>query len=89
MLVLSGNTNAEAAEAAEANERPQVRKTPSWPRSWASFSLLQLHSHRNAWANSHLLGQPNTFLALALALALDRIPLGAAVPCLGRCTSRR
>ena len=20
--------------------RPQVRKTPSWPRSWANFSLL-------------------------------------------------
>ena len=27
----------------------QVRKTPSWPRSWADFSLLQLYdSHRNA-----------------------------------------
>jgi hypothetical protein len=27
-----------------------VRKTPSWPRSWANFSLLQLYmySHRNA-----------------------------------------
>jgi hypothetical protein len=21
----------------------QVRKTPSWPRSWANFSLLQLY----------------------------------------------
>ena len=41
----------------------QVRKTPSWPRSWANFSLLPLYSHRNAWANLHLLGQPNTFLA--------------------------
>jgi hypothetical protein len=44
----------------------QVRKTLSWPRSWANFSLLsalQLCSHRNAWANLHLLGQPNTFLA--------------------------
>ena len=38
----------------------QVRKMPSWPRSWANSSLLQLYSHRNAWANSHLLGQPNT-----------------------------
>ena len=27
----------------------QVRKTPSWPRSWANFSLLWLYSHRNAW----------------------------------------
>ena len=35
-----------------------VRKTPSWPRGW------ELHSHRNAWANLHLLGKPNTFFAL-------------------------
>ena len=41
----------------------QVRKTPSWPRSWANFSLLPLCSHRNAWANLRLLGQPNSFLA--------------------------
>jgi alpha-D-xyloside xylohydrolase len=43
----------------------QVRKMPSWPRSWANFSLSQLYSHRNAWANLHILGQPNTFLASA------------------------
>ena len=41
----------------------QVRKTPSWPRSWAKSSLISLHSHRNAWANLLLLGQPETFLA--------------------------
>ena len=41
----------------------QVRKTPSWLRSWANCSLLQQYSHRHAWANLHLLGQPNTFLA--------------------------
>ena len=41
----------------------EVRKTPSWPRSWANFSLLSLYSRRNAWVNLHLLGQPNTFLA--------------------------
>ena len=41
----------------------QVRKAPSWPRSWANFSPSQLCSHRNAWANLHLLGQPDTFLA--------------------------
>jgi hypothetical protein len=34
----------------------QVRKTPSWSRSWANFSLLSLCSHRScmgqpAWAN--------------------------------------
>jgi hypothetical protein len=45
-----------------------VRKTPSWPRSWATFSLLSLYSHWNAWANLRLLecmGQPNIFLARA------------------------
>jgi hypothetical protein len=41
----------------------EVRKTPSWPRSWANFSLLSLYSRRNACANLHLLGQPNTFFA--------------------------
>jgi hypothetical protein len=25
----------------------QVRKTPSWPRSWANSSLLSLYSHKN------------------------------------------
>jgi hypothetical protein len=29
----------------------QVRNMPSWPRSWATFSPLWLHSHRNAWAD--------------------------------------
>ena len=38
----------------------QVRNTPSWPRSWANFSLFCLYSYRNARANSHPLGQPNT-----------------------------
>jgi hypothetical protein len=42
----------------------QVRKTPSWPSNWASSSPLSLHSHRNAWAHLHLLGQPNTLLAV-------------------------
>jgi hypothetical protein len=42
----------------------QVRKTPSWPRSWANFSLLWLYSYRNAWTNLHFLGQPNTFLVI-------------------------
>ena len=41
--------------------RDQVRKTSSWPRSWANFSLLYLYSHRNPWANLHLSGRPNTF----------------------------
>ena len=38
----------------------QVRKAPGWPRGWANLSLVWLHSHKNAWANSHLLGQPIT-----------------------------
>jgi hypothetical protein len=45
---------------------PQVRTTPSWPRSWANFSLLWLYSDRNTWANLRLLGQPNSFLAIQL-----------------------
>jgi hypothetical protein len=50
---------------AEASARAniQARQTPSWPRSWANFSLFWLYSHRNTWANLHLLGQPDTFLA--------------------------
>ena len=32
----------------------QVRKPPSWPRSWANSSPLSLHSHRDARGNSHL-----------------------------------
>jgi hypothetical protein len=42
-----------------------VRTTPCRPRSWANSSFLQLYPHRNAWANLHLLGQPNTVLAAA------------------------
>ena len=41
----------------------QVRRPPNWPRSWANSSLSQQYSHRNAWANLYILGQPNTFLA--------------------------
>ena len=43
--------------------RARVRKRPSWSRSWANFSLLWLYPYWNAWANLHILGQPNTFLA--------------------------
>jgi hypothetical protein len=46
----------------------QARKTPSWPRSWANSSFLQLYSRRNAWANLDLLGQPDTSLAPVLRL---------------------
>jgi hypothetical protein len=46
---------------------PPVARTsetePSWPRSWANFSLLYLYPHWNARANLYLLGQPDTFLA--------------------------
>jgi hypothetical protein len=33
------NSCRDADELAEVAERNQVRKTPSWPRSWANFSL--------------------------------------------------
>jgi hypothetical protein len=46
-----------------ASRAHQVRTTPSWPSSWANSSLLQLCSRRNAWANLHLSGQPDTLLA--------------------------
>jgi hypothetical protein len=61
-----------------------VRKTPSWPRSWANFSLLWLYSFWNAWANLHLLGQPNTFLAYAKNIEGRPIYVWRAVPPSGR-----
>jgi hypothetical protein len=39
---------ADAAAEAVLEVEAQVKKTPSWPRNWANFSLLQLHSHWNA-----------------------------------------
>jgi hypothetical protein len=42
---------------------PAVRKTPSWPRSWLGTFHRCVPTHGNAWANSHILGQPNAFLA--------------------------
>jgi hypothetical protein len=44
-------------------ERRQVG--PEVGHFWANFSLSRLYSHRNAWANLHRLGQPNTSLAQA------------------------
>ena len=71
----------------------QVRKMPSWPRSWANVSPLQLYQlyfHPNAWANLHLPGQTNTCLVEAdTDAATGRVELGSAVsmvvaaPCLG------
>jgi hypothetical protein len=46
----------------------QVRKTPSWPRSWANFSPFTAAFPQECMGqlpNLHLLGQPNTFLATA------------------------
>jgi hypothetical protein len=57
-------------ELSEGYEQQVRRKMPSWPRSWANFSLLQhLHSYRNAWANLHLLGRPNSLAPFSLQLA--------------------
>ena len=38
-----------------------MRKTPSWPRSWANPSLFQLYSHRNARANFYILANLTLF----------------------------
>ena len=56
------------------HQMKKVRQMPSWPRSWANFSLLHLYAHRNAWANCDLLGQPNTFLG-EVALARGELEL--------------
>jgi hypothetical protein len=45
LMHVYGNTSHERLKF---DEQAQVRKTPSWPRSWANFSLLWLDSHRNA-----------------------------------------
>jgi hypothetical protein len=66
----------------------QVRKTPSWPRSWANFSLLQLYSCRNAWANLHLLGQPHPFLAASGRGRWRRAPRTARRGMASRCRPR-
>ena len=57
---VAANSPAKAQMYREEHAALQVRKTPSWPRSWANFGLLELYFHRNAWANLHLLGQPNS-----------------------------
>ena len=78
----------------------QVSKTPSWLRSWASFSLLQLYSHRNARADSRRLGQPLTPFSLQLAPYTGYAPwagkgdvstvrLAQVIPARGRLTRRR
>ena len=38
-----------------------LRKTPSWPRSWANCSLVPLYSHMNAWANLHVWANLTSF----------------------------
>jgi hypothetical protein len=54
---------AERVQQSHTSARPpagQVRTTPSWPRSWANFSILQLYSYWDAWANLHRLGRLDT-----------------------------
>ena len=64
-----------------ADPRLQVRQPPSWPRSWANFSLLQLYHHRNAWANLYFLGHVNTFLCCSRGCrGLRRSACGAPRP---------
>jgi hypothetical protein len=70
-----------------ATARGVVRKTPSWPRTWANFSLLQLYPYMywNAWADLHLLGQANLtpFLFVALSVEPDMTACGNATVLLG------
>ena len=41
VIVGVGNADFAAMDVLDADDTPlQVRKTPSWPRSWANFSLL-------------------------------------------------
>ena len=63
-----------------------MRKTPIWPSCWANFNLLQLYPHRNACANLHTLGQPNTILARfsILGRQLKRVVINAAFAGPGR-----
>jgi hypothetical protein len=56
----------------------KVRKTPSWPRSWANFNFLSLYPRGNTWANLHRLGQPNTLLATKHAPASFEAAMAAA-----------
>ena len=41
----------------------KVRKTRSWPRSWAKIQPFKLYSYRNAWPSSCISSEPNIFLA--------------------------
>jgi hypothetical protein len=59
----------------QATSFAQVRRTPRWPGSWADCTPLLLHSHKNAWANLYLLGQPNTFLTAVHVHALHPVSL--------------
>jgi hypothetical protein len=62
----------------------QVSKTPRRPRSWANASLLQMCSHRNAWAILIPLGQPNTLSrAQVLGGALKEFIAGKPEPSAG------
>ena len=63
LAALASGQKAPAKAAGLRRRLAKVRKTPSWPRSWANFNFLSLYPRRNAWANLHRLGQPNTFLA--------------------------
>jgi hypothetical protein len=45
---MGGGATELRAERGEQEDKDKVRKTPSWPRSWANFSRLLLYSGRNA-----------------------------------------
>jgi hypothetical protein len=55
----AAESRAQRELAALAVARRKVRGTPRRPRGRTSLSHAQLCSHRNAWADSHLLGRPD------------------------------
>jgi hypothetical protein len=42
-------------------------------QKWGQLQYFQLYSRRNAWANLHRLGQPNTFHAPGLFQAVGLV----------------
>ena len=54
-----------------------VPQTSAFYGCASNLRILWLYPHRNAWASLHLLGQPNTFLAISYALTVtDLNPYG-------------
>jgi hypothetical protein len=72
---------APAKAAALRRQLVKVRKTPSWPRSWANFNFLSLYPRGNVWANltPFSLKEQRKMTAAAVANAPDPVVEGAPV----------